>query len=262
MLLKDKKALIFGLANNRSIAYGIAAAYKEHGARLAFSWPGEAIRKRVLPLSEELGGDFTFPCDVSSDEQIAAAVETVQKHWGKVDVLVHAVAFADKEDLGGRFIDTTRAGYAKALDISAFSLGALCKAFEGLLNDHASVITLTYYGADKWIANYNVMGVAKAALQAGVRYLAYDLGGRGIRVNALSAGPLKTLAASGISGFSHLLKHIERYTPLNKNITIEEVGNAALFLASDLSSGMTGEVMFVDAGYNTSGIQIPDAAPN
>lgn len=258
MLLKGKKAVIFGLANQRSIAYGISKAFKDAGAELAFSWPGEALKKRVEPLSDELGGAFTFPCDVTSDEQIRAAADTVKERWGRVDVLVHAVAFADKEDLSGRFIDTTRAGFAKALDISAYSLAALCQAFEPMLNDQGSVITLTYYGADKWIANYNVMGVAKAALQASVRYLAYDLGAKGVRVNAISAGPIKTLASSGISGFGSILKHIETNTPLRKNVDIDDVGKAALFLASDLASGLTGEVMFVDAGYNISGIQIPD----
>lgn len=257
MLLKGKKAVIFGLANQRSIAYGISKAFKDAGAELAFSWVGEALKKRVEPLSEELGGAFTFPCDVTSDSDIVQAAETVKKNWGKIDILVHAVAFADKEDLTGRFIDTTRAGFSKALDISAFSLPALCKAFEPILNEGGSVITLTYYGADKWIANYNVMGVAKAALQASVRYLAFDLGEKGVRINAISAGPIKTLAASGISGFGHILRHIEQHTPLHKNVDIDDVGKAALFLGSDLASGMTGEVMFVDAGYNTSGIQIP-----
>lgn len=257
MLLKGKKAVIFGLANQRSIAYGISKAFKDAGAELAFSWVGEALKKRVEPLSEELGGAFTFPCDVTSDEQITKAAEIVKKNWGNVDILVHAVAFADRADLTGRFIDTSRAGFAMALDISAYSLPAMCKAFEPLLNENGSVITLTYYGADKWIANYNVMGVAKAALQASVRYLAYDLGAKSVRVNAISAGPIKTLASSGISGFSHILNHIEKHTPLRKNVDIDDVGKAALFLASDLASGMSGEVMFVDAGYNTSGIQIP-----
>lgn len=258
MLLQNKKALIFGLANERSLAWGIAGVFKEQGAELAFSWPGEAIRKRIDPLCAELGGAFTFPCDVSSDEQIAAAAAEVEQRWGGVDILVHAVAFADKEDLGGRFLDTSRAGFARAMDISAYSLTALCRAFEPLLKPAASVITLTYYGADKWIANYNVMGAAKAALQASVRYLAHDLGGRGCRVNAISAGPVKTMAASGISGFSHVLRHIERYAPLRRNINIEDVGKAALFLASDLGSGVSGEVLFVDAGYNTSGAQMPE----
>lgn len=258
MLLKGKKAVIFGLANQRSIAYGISKAFKDAGAELAFSWVGEALKKRVEPLSEELGGAFTFPCDVTDDAQIAEAAAIVKKNWGKVDILVHAVAFADKEDLAGRYIDTTRAGFAKAMDVSAYSLPALCKAFEPLLDEGGSVITLTYYGADKWIANYNVMGVAKAALQASVRYLAFDLGVKGVRVNAISAGPIKTLASSGISGFGNILRHIEQYTPLRKNVDTDDVGKAALFLASDLASGMSGEVMFVDAGYNTSGIQISE----
>lgn len=256
MILAGKKALIFGLANNRSIAYGISKAFKDQGAQLAFSWPSEAIRKRVEPLAEELGGEFTFQCDVTSDEQIAAAVEETKKHWGSVDIIVHAVAFANREDLQGRFIDTSRAGYTTALDISAFSMVAICKAFEPVINDNGSVMTLTYYGADKWIANYNVMGVAKAALQAGVQYLAYDLGARGIRVNAISAGPIKTLAASGISGFGTILSHIDKHAPLKRNVTIEDVGGTAAYLASDLASGVTGEVLFVDSGYHTSGIQL------
>ena len=256
MLLTGKKALIFGLANNRSIAYGIAEAFKNNGAELAFSWPSEALRKRVEPLSEELGGKFTFPCDVSSDRQIEEAVEITRKAWGNFDILVHAVAFANREDLHGRFIDTSRSGYSMTLDISAYSLVAMCRAFEPLMNDNASVITLTYFGADKWVRNYNVMGVAKAALQAGVRYLAYDLGPRGIRVNAVSAGPIKTLAASGISGFNHILAHIETHAPLKRNVTIEHVGRSVLYLASDLSSGVTGEVHHVDSGYNISGIQL------
>ena len=258
MLLTGKKAVIFGVANNKSIAYGIAKAFRDNGAEIALSWPGEALRKRVEPIAEELGAAFTFPCDVTKDEEITAAAETVRERWGKADILIHAVAFANRDDLQGRYIDTSRAGFALALDISAFSLAALCHAFEPILNDEASVITLTYYGAQKHIVNYNVMGVAKAALEASVRYLAYDLGARGIRVNAISAGPLKTLAASGISGFGKILNHIEKYAPLKKNVSIEEVGNTALFLASPLASGVTGDVLFVDAGYNTSGIQIAD----
>ena len=258
MLLSGKKAVICGVANNRSIAYGIAKAFRDNGAEIALSWPGEALRKRVDPIAEELGAAFTFPCDVTKDEELAAAAETVRGRWGKADVLVHAVAFANRDDLQGRYIDTSREGFALALDISAFSLVALSKHFEPVLNDDASVITLTYYGAQKYITNYNVMGVAKAALEASVQYLAYDLGPRGIRVNALSAGPIKTLAASGISGFGKILNHIEKYAPLKKNVTIDEVGNAALFLASPLASGVTGEVLFVDAGYHTSGIQIAE----
>lgn len=256
MLLQGKKAVIFGVANNRSIAYGIAKAFRDNGAEIALSWVGEALKKRVEPIAEELGAAFTFPCDVTKDEDLASSAATVQEKWGGADILVHAVAFANRDDLQGRYIDTSREGFALALDISAFSLVTLCKHFEPVLRDDASVITLTYYGAQKHITNYNIMGVAKAALEASVHYLAYDLGGRGIRVNAISAGPIKTLASSGISGFNKILNHIERYTPLKKNVTIEEVGNAAVFLASPLSTGMSGDIMFVDAGYHTSGIQI------
>lgn len=258
MLLKGKKAVIFGLANNRSIAYGISKAFKDNGAELAFSWANEALQKRVEPLSEELGGAFTFPCDVTSDEQIADAVKITKEKFGKIDILVHAVAFANREDLKGRFIETSRAGYALAMDVSAYSLVALCKAYEPIFNDESSVITMTYYGADKWVHNYNVMGVAKAALQAGVRYLAYDLGARGIRINAISAGPIKTLASSGISGFSSILHHIEKHSPLRRNVDIDDVGNTALYLASNLSKGQTGEVLYVDSGYNISGTQLSD----
>jgi enoyl-[acyl-carrier protein] reductase I len=256
MLLSGKKAVIFGVANNRSIAYGIAKAFRDNGAELALSWPAEALRKRVEPIAEELGAAYTFPCDVTKDEELVAAAETASEKFGKVDILVHAVAFAQRDDLQGRYIDTSRQGFGVALDISAFSLVTLCKHFENVLADEASVLTMTYYGAQKHINNYNVMGVAKAALEASVHYLAYDLGPRGIRVNAISAGPIKTLASSGISGFNKILNHIEKFTPMRKNVTIEEVGNTALFLASPLASGITGDIVFVDAGYHTSGIQI------
>ena len=254
MLLKDKKCLIFGVANNRSIAYGIASCFKEQGARLAFSYAGEAIHKRVEPISEELGGEFIFPCDVTSDEDIAAAAALVKEKWGSVDVLVHSVAFANREDLTKRFIETSRSGIATALNISAYSLTALCHAFEPMLNPGASVLTMTYYGAQKIITNYNVMGVAKAALEASVRYLSVDLGAKGVRINAISAGPIKTLASSGISDFKLIFNHIEEHAPLRRNVTTEDVGKAAVFLASDLGSAVTGEVMFVDCGYNNMGI--------
>jgi enoyl-[acyl-carrier protein] reductase I len=260
MLLSGKKAVICGVANNKSIAYGIARAFRDNGAEIALSWPGEALRKRVEPIAAELGAAFTFPCDVTRDDELAAAAETVRAAWGKADILVHAVAFANRDDLQGRYIDTSREGFSLALDVSAFSLVALCKAFEPLFQDEASVLTLTYYGAQKHITNYNIMGVAKAALEASVRYLAYDLGPRGIRINAISAGPIRTLAASGISGFNRILNHIAAYTPMKKNIDIDEVGNAALFLASPLASGITGDILFVDAGYHTSGIQIDAGA--
>lgn len=254
MLLQNKKCLIFGVANNKSIAYGIASAFRQQGARLAFSYAGEAIQKRVEPISAELGGDFTFPCDVTSDEQIAAAAELVKEKWGDVDVLVHSVAFAHKEDLAHRFIETSREGFATALNISSYSLTALCHAFEPMLNPGSAVLTMTYYGAQKIITNYNVMGVAKAALEASVRYLSVDLGMKGVRINAISAGPIKTLASSGISDFKKIFSHIEEHAPLRRNVTTEDVGKAAVFLASDLGSAVTGEIMFVDCGYNNLGI--------
>lgn len=254
MLLQNKKCLIFGVANTKSIAYGIASVFRQQGARLAFNYAGEAIQKRVTPISAELEGEFVFPCDVSSDEQIAAAAELVKEKWGTVDVLVHSVAFANREDLNHRFIETTREGFHVALDISAYSLPALCHAFEPLLNPGGSVLTMTYYGAQKIITNYNVMGVAKAALEASVRYLSVDLGAKNVRVNAISAGPIKTLAASGISDFKQIFSHIEEHAPLHRNVNTEDVGKAAVFLASDLSSAVTGEIMFVDCGYNNLGI--------
>lgn len=254
MLLNGKKVLILGVANNKSIAYGIAQEFKAQGARLAFSYPGDAIKKRVDPICEELGGEFTFALDVTDDAQVAAAAETVKEQWGNVDVVVHSIAFAQREDLHGRFIDTSREGFKLAMDVSAYSLVTVCKAFEPLMTEGGSVLTMTYYGSQKVITNYNVMGVAKAALEASVRYLAVDLGERGIRVNAVSAGPIKTLAASGISGFKTILNHIEEHAPLRRNVTIDDVGRTAVFLASDLSSAVTGEVMFVDAGYNVMGI--------
>ncbi|MFP4071511.1 MAG: enoyl-ACP reductase [Desulfovibrionales bacterium] len=254
MLLKDKKALIFGVINERSIAYGIAKEFKKQGARLALSYAAEPIRKRIEPINTELGGDFILQCNVSSDEEIAAARDLVQRQWGEVDVLVHSIAYANREDLKGRFIDTSREGYALAMDVSSFSLVALCRAFEELFTPGASVMTMSYYGAGKVVANYNAMGVAKAALEACVRYLAVDLGRRGVRVNSLSAGPVKTAAASAIAGFSTILKRIEDHAPLQRNITLEDVGKCALYLASDLSSGTTGSTIFVDSGYNIMGV--------
>ena len=256
MLLQGKKALILGLANNKSIAYGISKAFRDNGAEIALTWPSEAIQKRVAPLAEELGAAFTLPCDVTCDEQITAAAAEVKNRWGSFDILVHAVAFANREDLQGKFIDTSRAGFSLALDVSAYSLVAVSRAFAPLLKDNGSVMTLSYYGAEKVITNYNVMGVAKAALEASVRYLAYDLGERGIRINAISAGPIKTLAASGIGGFSRILNHIEKYSPLHRNVTIEDVGSTALFLASDLGSSISGQTIYVDSGYSISGTQL------
>ena len=254
MLVQGKKALIFGVANDKSIAYAIAKELKDNGASIALSYAGEALKKRVEPIHEELGSDFLFQCDVSDDAAIAESAELVKEKWGNFDILVHSVAFANRDDLKGRYVETSREGFHLALDISAYSLVAICKAYENLLNDNSSVMAMTYYGAEKVITHYNVMGVAKAALEASVRYLAMDMGERGIRVNAISAGPLKTLASSGISGFKTILATIEERAPLRRNIVQEDVGKTGLFLASDLSRAITGEVIYVDSGYNIMGI--------
>ncbi|WP_297215808.1 enoyl-ACP reductase [uncultured Desulfovibrio sp.] len=254
MLLQGKKALILGLANNKSIAYGISSCFKEQGARLAFNYVGDAIKKRVEPLSEELGGEFTFQCDVTDDAQIAAAAELVKEKWGQVDVLVHSIAFANREDLSGRFLDTSRDGFKLALDISAYSLTGICRAFEPLLHDGSSIISMTYYGSTKVIPGYNVMGVAKAALEASVRYLAYELGEKGVRINAISAGPIKTLAASAVSGMKNIFAHVEEHSPLRRNVTTLDVGGVASFLASDLAHGVTGQVIYTDSGFSQMGI--------
>ena len=254
MLLEGKKALIFGVANQRSIAYGIASMLKQHGARLAFNYVGEAIKKRVEPISVELGGEFTFQCDVCEDGQIEAAASLVREKWGDLDILVHSVAFANREDLNGRFIDTSRKGFATALDISAYSLTALCRAFEPLINENGSIITMTYMGSGKIVPGYNVMGVAKAALEASVRYLAYDLGPKGIRINAISAGPIKTLAASAVSSLKDIFHYVEKNAPLRRNVTPVDVGSVAVFLASDLSRAVTGEIINVDSGFSQIGV--------
>lgn len=254
MLLEGKKALIFGVANEKSIAYAIAEQFKQQGARLAFSYVNDAIQKRVDPISEKLWGDFTFKCDVTSDEEMAQSAAEVKEQWGDVDILVHSVAFADRKDLGGRYVETSRDGFKLALDISAYSLVAMCREFEPLMNPGGSVLTMTYLGSEKVVTSYNVMGVAKAALEASVRYLAVDLGEKDIRINAISAGPIKTLAASGISGFRKILEHVEGIAPMKRNVTTTDVGKTALYLASDLASGVTGEVLFVDNGYNIIGL--------
>lgn len=254
MLLEGKKVVIFGLANDRSIAWGIANELKKQGARLAFSYVGDALKKRVEPLSEEIGGEFIFPCDVTDDEQVNAAAEIVREKWGEVDVLVHSVAFANREDLKNRFIDTSRDGFKLAMDISAYSLVKLCNAFEPMFAQDASVMTMTYHGSTQVVDNYNVMGVAKAALEASVRYLACDLGRKGVRINAISAGPIKTLAASGVSGMKHLFKVIEERSPLHRNVSQNDVGRTAVYLASELSNGVTGEIIYVDSGYNIMGV--------
>ncbi len=254
MLLKGKKALIFGVANQKSIAYGVAKEFIAQGCEIALSYPGDAIKKRVEPIAEELGSKFTFQCDVTSDEQIVQAVNDVKSNWDNIDILVHSIAFAHRDDLHNRYMDTSREGFRMAMDISAYSLVALCKAFEPMLNPNSSVMTMTYYGAQKYITNYNMMGVAKAALEASTLYLANELGVNGHRINAISAGPIKTLAASGISDFRTILERIEISAPLRRNVTIEDVGGTAAYLASDLSRAVTGETIFVDCGYHTLGI--------
>ena len=257
-LLSGKKAFIFGVANERSIAWGIAKAFHAEGAELGFNYMGETLEKRVRPLAESLNAKLILPCDVSKDDQIEALYKEVEKTWGKFDILVHCIAFANKEELSKPFSATSRAGFQLALDISAYSLIAITRPALPLLNPGGSVITLTYYGSEKVIPNYNVMGVAKAALEASVRYLAADLGEKNIRVNAISAGPIKTLAASGVGGFKTMLKTSEGLTPLKRNVSQEEVGKTATYLASDWASGVTGEVIYVDAGANFIGMHFDE----
>jgi enoyl-[acyl-carrier protein] reductase I len=256
-LLEGKTALIFGLANKRSIAWGIAQAFHEQGAELGFSYGIPQLEKRVMPLAEQLGVDFVEMCDVAKEEDIDAVFEKAAARFGKIDILVHAVAFAKQEDLTGRFVNTSRDGFAMAMDISVYSLVALSRRAAPLMADGGSILTMSYYGAEKAVPHYNVMGVAKAALEASVRYLAADLGPDGIRVNAISAGPIKTLAAAGIPGFRKMLRYVGERTPLRRNVDQAEVGKTALYLCSDLASGVTGEVVYVDAGYNILGMPEP-----
>jgi enoyl-[acyl-carrier protein] reductase I len=257
-LLDGKKALIFGVANDHSIAWGIAKALHEAGATLGFSSVEMLLDKRVRPLAESIGSTFVEPCDVQSDEQIRAVMEKWRTAHGEIDILVHALAFAKREDLDGAFVDTSREGFALALDVSAYSLVALVREARPLLHRGSSVLTLTYYGAEKVVSHYNVMGVAKAALEASVRYLAADLGPDGVRVNAISAGPVRTLAAAGISGFKKMYGTFADVAPLRSNITIEDVGGTALYLASDLSRAVTGEVVYVDGGFNVLGVPLAE----
>lgn len=254
MLLEGKKALIMGVANEKSIAYGVAYTFKEQGAKLALSYPNDALQKRVDRASVWLGGDFTFQCDVTNDDDLQAARKVVEKKWGHVDILVHSIAFANRDDLKGRFLDTSREGWRTALEVSAYSLVAVAKAFEDLLIPGSSILTMTYLGSTRAIPNYNVMGIAKAALEACVRYLAVELGKRDIRINAISAGPIKTLAAAGISGMKTLLRHVEGKAPLGRNVTQDDVAKTALFLTSELASGVTGDIIFVDSGFNILGV--------
>ncbi len=255
-LLDGKTAIIFGLANERSIAWGITQALHREGARIGISYAGQALEKRVKPLAEKVGCTFLEECDVSSDDHIRAVVEKSKKAFGHVDILVHSIAFAGREELSGPFYNTTRAGFKNAMDISVYSFVALARAYQPMLNAGASLICMTYYGSVKVAPHYNVMGVAKAALEATTRYLAYDFGPSKIRVNAISAGPIRTLAAAGVGGFRDMYKHFADMSPMRENITIEDVGNAAVFLASDLSSRITGETLYVDSGFNIVGVQI------
>jgi enoyl-[acyl-carrier protein] reductase I len=257
MLLEGKKALVFGVANDHSIAWGIARALHGEGAETGFSYAAASLERRVRPLAEGLGSTFVEECDVGSDGAIERLFERAKGHFGTLDILVHAIAFANREELAGRFVDVSRAGFALAQDISVYSLVALSRAALPLMNEGGSIITLTYHGSEKVFPRYNVMGVAKAALEATVRYLASDLGNEGIRVNAISAGPIRTLAASGISGFRDMQKHFTHVAPLHRPVTIDDVGNLAAFLCSDRAAAITGETVYVDSGYNIMGMQPP-----
>jgi enoyl-[acyl-carrier protein] reductase I len=248
-----------GVANDRSIAWGIARACAAQGAEIAFTYQGEALEKRVRPLAESVGSRLVLPCDVTDDPSVDAVFETLAAEWGSLDFLVHAIAWSDKDQLKGHYVDTTRENFLRTLDISCYSFTALCRRAAALMPNGGSLLTLTYLGAERVMPHYNVMGVAKAALEASVRYLAADLGGRGIRVNAISAGPIKTLAASGIGDFRYILKWNQYNSPLKRNVTIEEVGGAGVYLLSDLAAGVTGEVHHVDCGYHVVGMKAVDA---
>lgn len=248
-MLDGKRAAVFGVANEHSLAWAIARSFHEEGARVALSHAGTPFEKRVRPLAERIGSELVFPCDVREDGAIVEAANRVGEAWGRLDILVHSIAFAERSDLQGRFVDTGREGFRTALEVSVYSLVALARAFEGLMGPGA-ILTLTYIGSRRVVPNYNVMGVAKAALEASVRYLAHDLGRSGIRVNAISAGPVRTLSAAGVRGFRDMLRHHAEVAPLRRNVSAEEVARGALYLCSDLASGVTGEVLYVDAGYH------------
>jgi enoyl-[acyl-carrier protein] reductase I len=257
--MAGKRGLVMGVANNRSIAWAIARAVAAQGGEVAFTYQGEALEKRVRPLAASIGSDFLVPCDVADDAAMDAAFAALGQKWGKIDFLVHAIGFADKNFLRGRYVDTPRAAFAQALDISCFSFTAAGQRAAALMSEGGSLITLSYLGAERVVPHYNVMGVAKAALEASVRYMAADLGGQQIRVNAISAGPIKTLAASGIGDFSYIMKWNKYNSPLERNVELDEVGGAGLYLLSDLSKGVTGEVHHVDCGYHTVGMKNPTA---
>ncbi len=258
-LMAGKRGVIMGVANDRSLAWGIAAACAAQGAELAFTYQGEALEKRVRPLAAGVGSSLIAPCDVADDASIDAAFDHIAAEWGQIDFLVHAIGFADKQFLRGRYVDTPRAAFLHALDISCFSFTAVARRAAALMRPGGSMVTLTYLGAERVVPHYNVMGVAKAALEASVRYLAADLGADGIRVNAISAGPIRTLAASGIGDFRYILRWNQYNAPMERNVTIEDVGGAGLYLLSDLASGVTGEVHHVDCGYHIVGMKNPNA---
>ncbi len=258
-LMAGKRGLVMGVANNRSIAWGIAKACASQGAEIALTYQGDALKKRVEPLAADLGTKLVLPCDVTDASSIDAVFETLKKEWGQLDFLVHAIAFSDKNELDGRYVDTTEKNFTQSMLISCFSFTALAQRAEKLMPNGGSLLTLTYYGAEKVMPHYNVMGVAKAALEASVRYLAADLGRNNIRVNAISAGPIKTLAAAGIADFRYILRWNEYNSALRRNVSIEDVGGAGLYLLSDMSRGVTGEVHHVDSGYHIQGMKNEDA---
>jgi enoyl-[acyl-carrier protein] reductase I len=258
-LMAGKRGLIMGLANDKSLAWGIAKALHAHGAELAFSYQGDALLKRVQPLAEQLGSDFLIDCDVSDMDALDITFETLKARWSTIDFVVHAIGFSDKSQLRGRYYDTTLDNFLMTMNISAYSLVAVAKRARELMPNGGSILTLTYYGAEKVIPHYNVMGVAKAALETSVKYLAVDLGSENIRINGISAGPIQTLAARGIGDFNYILKWNELNSPLKRTVTIEDVGGAGLYMLSDLSSGVTGEIHHVDAGYNVIGMKAEDA---
>ena len=256
-LLEGKRGLIMGVANDRSIGWGIAKAAADAGAELAFTYQGEALEKRVRPLAEGVGSSMVLPCDVTDEASMDHVFAELEKSWGKIDFFIHAIAYSDKDELKGEYVDTTRENFMQTMDISVYSFTALARRAAAIMNDGGSMLTLTYYGAERVMPHYNVMGVAKAALETSVKYLAADLGPKNIRVNAISAGAIKTLSASGIAGFRKMLRYTEERSPLRRNVDQSEVGNAALWLCSDLSSGVTGEIVHVDAGYNILGMHEP-----
>ena len=258
-VMAGKRGLVMGVANERSIAWGIAKTAAEHGAELAFTYQGDALLKRLEPLAQSVGSDTIMQCDVTEDSSIEEAFALIRKKWGKLDFLVHAIAYSDKEELKGEYVNTTRDNFLRTLDISCYSFTSVAKHAADLMENGGSLLTLSYYGSERVVPHYNEMGVAKAALEASVRYLAVDLGGQGIRVNGLSAGPMKTLAASGIGDFRYILKWNQYNSPLKRNVTLDDVGGAAMYLLSDLASGVSGEIHHVDCGYNIVGMKAVDA---